>query len=106
MSFRRLTGLFLAASAVLLGACSGDSTAPAPGGPAVSYLIVSGNSQTGTVGQDLPLPIRVLATDANSQPVPNVVVNFVVTTGGGHVFAGNFLEFSSVFLRFFIDDRS
>jgi len=50
--------------------------------------IVSGNGQTGTVGHDLPKPLVVLVRDAQDNPVPNQVVNFVITAGGGSVFAG------------------
>ncbi|MDZ4864164.1 MAG: kelch repeat-containing protein [Gemmatimonadota bacterium] len=91
MRVRHLGLLLPLVPLALIWACAGDPTSPRPTGPVVAYVIVSGNGQTGTVGQDLPQPIRVLATDANDQPVPNVVVNFVTTGGGGSVFAGSAL---------------
>jgi len=87
MTYRRFA--FPALAAVFLTvACAEDANAPRGAGPAVSFVIVSGGGQTGKVGEELPLPVQVLATDAASQPVPNVVVNFVATSGGGSVFAG------------------
>lgn len=91
MRVRHAGLLLLLVPIALIWACAEDPTSPRQTGPAVAYAIVSGNDQTGTVGQDLPQPIRVLATDANNQPVPNVVVNFVTTGGGGSVFAGSAL---------------
>lgn len=36
----------------------------------------------------LPIPVRVQVFDAAGRPVPNFVVDFVVTSGGGSVFGG------------------
>lgn len=54
----------------------------------LQLLIVSGDNQVAPAGQELPQPIVVKATDSNNQPMPNVLVNFVVTAGGGSVYAG------------------
>jgi hypothetical protein len=83
---------FLAMATILLTlACGEDANAPPGTATAVAFGIVSGGGQTGIVGQQLPQPVRVLAMDSDSQPVPNVVVNFVVSNGGGRVFAGSVL---------------
>jgi Bacterial Ig-like domain (group 1) len=82
---RGLTLLALACTAVL-PACS-DSTGSKPG-PAAHLDIVGGNTQTGVVGTQLAQPLVVKATDANGHVLKGQVVNFVVTAGGGHVFAG------------------
>jgi len=50
--------------------------------------IVSGDNQTGVVGQELSNPLAVRVLDANGQPVQGQAVNFRVTAGGGSVFAG------------------
>lgn len=50
--------------------------------------IVSGDNQTGIVGQELSSPLAVRVLDANGQPVQGQAVNFRVTAGGGTVFAG------------------
>lgn len=50
---------------------------------ATSLEVVGGGGQSGTVGQPLPLPIRVRATDRNAQPVVGQSLAFVVLDGGG-----------------------
>lgn len=47
--------------------------------------IVSGNNQTGTLGEQLPEPIKVKITDKLDNPLSNVPVYFNVTHGGGTV---------------------
>ena len=75
--------------AVSAPACSSDSsTAPQPGTPA-SLEILSGNGQSAVVGTELPEPLVARALDANGNPVSGVVINFVVTQGGGSIFAGS-----------------
>jgi hypothetical protein len=79
-----------ACAALAAAACGRDSspTAPqaTPQGSDVTLSVVSGNSQSGPVNTQLPQPIRVRITDSNGNPVPNFVVNFVATSGGGSVF--------------------
>lgn len=58
-----------------------------------SFLLslVGGNEQAGFVGEELndPLVVQVTQTFRNKEfPVPNHLVNFVPTEGGGSVFAG------------------
>ena len=79
------------ASALVLASCNDKSTDPGREPVTVNYLVFSGNNQTGAAGAELALPLKVLATDPSSQPIPNQVVNFVVTAGGGSVFAGTAL---------------
>ena len=70
-------------------ACASDPSATAPATtPRISLSVVGGNSQTAPVNTMLPQPIRVQVLDGSGHPVPNFVVNFVVTSGGGHVFGG------------------
>jgi hypothetical protein len=83
--FRRAT--VLAGAAVALAACS-DSTGSKVG-PAAHLDVLSGNSQSAPVGAELPQPLVVKVTDAKGHPVKGQVVNFVVTAGGGHAFAGS-----------------
>jgi len=74
-------------SSLVLGSC-GDSTSPddTPG-PAASFVIVSGDQQEDTVGQELPQPLVARISDAAGRAVPGAVVSFVVMSGGGSVFS-------------------
>ena len=56
-------------------ACSGDLILPSDDSPAALNR-VSGNDQEGTVGSDLPDPLVVRVTDANSHPIEGVAVDF------------------------------
>ena len=91
-SIARYTGsvgtvpLALTMGALLLS-CASSTEPKTPGRPA-SLEIVSGHDQEGVVGQELPAPLVVRVEDDNGQPVPNQFVNWVVASGGGHVFAG------------------
>jgi len=67
--------------------CSDSATAPTFRGP-ISMDIVSGDNQSAAAGSELPNPLVVVVKDANGNPVEGQVVNFVVTSGGGSVFAG------------------
>lgn len=72
---------------VILGACSDQGAGPQ--NPVMASLeIVSGDHQADTVGLELPDPLVVVVKDAAGQPLQGQVVNFVVTSGGGTVFAG------------------
>src|SRR4051812_24147060 len=68
----------------------GDATPPVPPGD-LNLEVTSGGGQTGLVGQELPNPIVVEVTGPDGRPAPGVLINFVVTAGGGHVFAGSAL---------------
>ncbi|MBB4635282.1 Ig-like domain-containing protein [Longimicrobium terrae] len=85
--------LIASVSALLLGllvaGCNGEVVI---GGQRPARLVlVSGDLQTGTVGQELPAPLVVRVLDDKDRPVRNQLVNFVVTAGGGSVFAGSAL---------------
>ena len=68
-------------------ASCGDSTAPEDAGP-ITLKIVGGNEQSGIVGQELPDPLVVKATNHKGRPLRRYLVNFVVTKGDGSVYAG------------------
>ncbi len=55
--------------------CSGDDLTP-PTADVAAIVGTSGNGQTGTVGETLPLPIVVQVTDANQAPVSGARVEF------------------------------
>src|SRR5690349_12537818 len=87
---RRSTRLVLLGLLLALPACSKDSsTGTKQAGPPSKVVIVSGDGQTGVVGQELPAAIVVRAVDANGTPVQGQAINFHVTAGGGSVFAGS-----------------
>jgi len=80
--------------AFLAYACT-DSTIlvePAETGGVISFAIISGQDQVAHPDQELPEPLVVQATemgaDGKEAVVSGVVVNFVVTFGGGSVWAG------------------
>jgi uncharacterized protein (TIGR03437 family) len=57
-------------------------------GPPALIQITSGNNQSGTPGQQLPLPIVVAVTDLGGNPTPNIQMNFTSVTPGGATFTG------------------
>ncbi len=57
-------------------------TAQANPGPPASMAIISGNNQSGTVGQDLAAPLIVKTVDAYTNPVRGLLL-FEVIEGGG-----------------------
>lgn len=65
---------------VLIAAC--DRLAPTPS-LELSFSVVSGDGQTGTVGTALPQPLVVKATDSRGKAIRNLLVEFRVTSGGG-----------------------
>jgi len=85
-SLRSIPRVLLAAAVAALAAC-GDSTG-AKVGPAAHLDVLSGNTQTAPVLTELPQPVVVRVTDDKGHAVKGQIVNFVVTAGGGHVFAG------------------
>ena len=64
---------------------SASATAAAP----VQLARVSGDSQTGTVGQSLPQPLVVLARDQYDNPVSGAGVAWAVTAGAGSLSAAS-----------------
>lgn len=63
-------------------ACGDDLTLPGEGEPA-RISIVSGDTQTDTVGQSLALPLVVKVTDSNGRLVEGVEVVFTLPAGSG-----------------------
>ena len=79
------------AAALLLGLLAAGCNGEVVGGgerPA-QVLVVSGDLQTGTAGQELPQPLVVKVVDDAGRLLRNQLVNFRVTRGGGSVFAGS-----------------
>jgi hypothetical protein len=66
---------------------AGTAVFTASGTPTAATLIVvdTGNSQTGVIGQALPLPFIAIVTDAGFNRLPNVPVTFTVKRGGGTI---------------------
>jgi protocatechuate 3,4-dioxygenase beta subunit len=90
----RTAALHLIVTACLCAALTscggGDGAAgPPPAKSPAEIEIVSGNVQQGVVGTELPQPLVAKVLDAQGNPIAGQVVNFVVTSGGGHVFAGS-----------------
>ena len=82
-------GYSLAASASGLAVATSGSFEIGAAAPASA--VVSGvNGQSGAIGQLLGTPVSLTVLDAYANPVPNVTVNWTVTSGGG------FLSNSSV----------
>lgn len=75
----------LLAAAIVLSCGSGGAN---PGTTAAALEVVSGNSQTGYVGEELPNALVVRVTGQDGRPVAGQIVNFRVVTGGGTVFGG------------------
>jgi hypothetical protein len=67
--------MVLAFFATFSTACGGDLILPSDDSP-TALRPVSGDDQEGTVGSRLDDPLVVRVTDANSQPVAGVVVEF------------------------------
>jgi len=92
-----------ASTILTLGAAAGNNSVAATSGSITGALIftatgtatassstvtiVSGNGQSGTVGQALPSPLVVQVTNGSAQPVSGVAVTFAVTGGGGSLSA-------------------
>src|SRR5215813_2933058 len=84
----RLATVGRVAALLLLASCVAPSdTGDAPFG-ALSLSIISGNNQTAPPGTELPAPIVARVEDSRGRPVGGQIVNFVVVSGGGSVFAG------------------
>lgn len=77
---------FVAALSLSVATC--EDQAPTPPGRPANMLIISGNNQTGAAGAELPDALVAKITDSGGDPVPGQVVAFIVTAGGGHMFAG------------------
>jgi hypothetical protein len=89
----RSTALRRAAAGLLcagtLATLSCDSTTKPVQLPPAVLEIISGNAQEGVVGEMLAEPLIARVENENGQPVQGQIVNFVVVSGGGSVFAGS-----------------
>lgn len=81
---------FFALLPALIGvfSCSEPTAVGDARGP-VTVQIVSGDAQRGVIGRELPQPLIVKVTDEKGKVVKDQLVNFVVVSGGGSVFAGS-----------------
>lgn len=73
--------------ALLTGCESSPAEPAAPTGP-IRLAVVSGDGQRAAPGEELPEPLVVRALDARGRAVRQQVVSFVITAGGGSVWAG------------------
>jgi len=86
-----MRGLSLLSLLVISGAACTDVTVSEAAPELLSLSIAGGNGQSGLPGQQLgdPIVVRVEKTQGKRTiPASGVVVNFVVTQGGGSVYAG------------------
>src|SRR5438876_120273 len=83
----RLSSLARIAGLLVLTSCNTVVDTGQPVGP-LSLSVVSGNNQSGPPGTELPNPLVALVEDSRSHAVRGQIVNFVVVSGGGSVFAG------------------
>jgi hypothetical protein len=72
----------------VLASCHDSSSGPEPLGPPASLQVVAGDGQRGEVGKELANPLVVKVTDKKGHALRDQIVNFVVTSGHGSVFAG------------------
>jgi hypothetical protein len=66
-----------------LAGCGGDDLLLPSAGQPAKISVLSGDGQTGTVGQPLQQPIVVVVTDPEDRPVAGVEVAFVLPPGAG-----------------------
>src|SRR2546426_4737317 len=83
----RLSSLARIAGLLVLASCVAPVDTDQAVGP-LSLSVVSGNNQTAPPGTELPDPIVARVEDSRGHPVKGQIVNFVVVSGGGSVFAG------------------
>lgn len=72
---------------VCLAACGGGDGSDGPGSPS-SLTKVAGDNQSAPAGTPAQDSLSVLVRDAGEDPVPDIVVSFAVTGGGGVVAEG------------------
>jgi hypothetical protein len=87
MNFRALPAGLLLIAATAAGCSRADMLASLESGPA-SQAVLIGDGQQASAGSELPSPVTVKVLDSVGRPVPGQMVKFVVTAGGGEVFAG------------------
>jgi len=82
MTSRHFAAFVAAAALPMLGACK-DGSGPAQIGPPSSLTLVNATAPTALANTTLSTPIQVVVKDAGGHPVPNAIVSFSVTAGGG-----------------------
>lgn len=87
MKLRAIPALMLLFVATSAGCSRADLLANLDAGSA-SEAVLIGNDQQAAAGAELPEPVTVKVLDAAGRPVAGQMVNFVVTAGGGQVYAG------------------
>ena len=89
MTFLRWNRLPALGAGLLVLACGGSDggggTGPCTPGAATQLVKTSGDPAAWYLDNPLPTPLSVTARDANNCPVPGVVVNWAVASGGGGV---------------------
>jgi hypothetical protein len=86
----RVTGLLGILSIGITLSCGGSTTDTAGQVHATpaALLVVSGDQQVAVAGKALPQAVTARVVDVHGSPVTGQIVNFIVTQGGGSVFAG------------------
>src|SRR5687768_5446326 len=85
-SSRFVLGRALLVAALVVG-CK-ESTGPAGPRGATTLTVQSGDEQHALAGSAVALPLKVLVTDDEGDPVSDVLVSFAVKTGGGTITGG------------------
>ena len=80
--------LLLGACVVALSGCSDGPAAPDGAYADVQLVLVSGDGQVAPPGQELAQPLVAEVRGATGNPVPGILVNFRVVSGGGRAYAG------------------
>ena len=83
----RLSSLARIAGLLVLASCVAPVDTDQAMGP-LTLSLVSGNNQSAPPGTELPNPIVARVEDSRGHAVKGQIVNFVVVSGGGSVFAG------------------
>ena len=101
-AFNQVSAAAVLCAALFTGACQEQGpldTTSALAVDAVRYEMVAGDAQSARPGTELAEPLVVRVTDGTGIPRVGQIVNWVVTEGGGHVFAGRALTDSLGYAR-------
>jgi hypothetical protein len=78
--------VILPGSLLAVLACGGgDLVLPGEAGPPADLLLVSGNSQSARIGDQVPIPLVVRLVDEQGNAVRDAAVSWVIGEGGGGV---------------------
>jgi hypothetical protein len=83
MNSRQFSALAALASGLAFSACKDGGNGPAEIGPPSSLTLVNATVPTALANTQLTSPIQVVVKDANGRVVPNAIVTFAVSSGGG-----------------------